>query len=303
MIEEKVEVAKDDGHKHRWAVGKWVYRREGGKHRLNGKALMWIVAIVFSPVMLFGLLKESEPSATPIGNSVAVPDQVATQQTVIDIKWTDFVKDTPKPDKPASNGPIRKQSQSEVPRFIGLQKVKSQVGVEIPPGTMVKARLMSGASDGPTRAILTEDLSVAGEIIAELGTMLVGQGSSSEERLMVPFSYMVFKDGSQVRIEAQACDESDKMPGLKGSNARGKALKLTGAIGLGVVGGVAMGYQSKQNQASGPVQPSMRDAVLNGVAVATLEQARAMTSDIQSTKPLYEVPEGTIFYVLFAGGK
>jgi hypothetical protein len=163
---------------------------------------------------------------------------------------------------------------------------------------MVRSRLLSGASDGLVRAVLTKDLIVAGDVYLRQGTTLLGTGTSGEERLMIKFAKLVFKNGQSMRTSAIACDPADKIPGIKGSDVRGQSARIAGAIGLGFLGGAAMGMQKDQSENE---DPSTRDAMLNGVSVASLEQARSMTEDIKNTRPKIEVERGTEFYVMFEG--
>nr|MBP9709143.1 hypothetical protein [Oligoflexales bacterium] len=88
--------------------------------------------------------------------------------------------------------------------------------------------------------------------------------------------------------------------GLFGSNVRGVAMKWVGAASLGVLGGAALGMQNNQNQYT-QQKPSTRDAMLNGVAVASLDQAKEIGRNIENTEPLIEVPAHTEFQVLFSG--
>ena len=56
-------------------------------------------------------------------------------------------------------------------------------------------------------------------------------------------------------------------------------------------------YQNQNTQQ----KPSTRDAMLNGVAVASLDQAKEIGRNIENTEPLIEVPAQTEFQVLFSG--
>jgi hypothetical protein len=298
VSDERVLLAKDAGSRDQWAIGKLFYRKEGGKQRANMKPISLAVFAAFGTVMVIGLLRDSpeqqETSASPIKAPVDIKET-----TNIDMeKMTLFVK--PKFEQVTHLRSVSGDSKQVSIRYAGLEKVAGHMNIKIPPGSMAEAVLTSGASDGPIRAVLTEDLVAGGSRLVKQGTTLVGEGISNENRLSVKFRYLVFQDGTHVRVEADGCDISDRMPGLLGSNVRGQALKLSGALGLGMLGGTAIGLQKKQTQ--GVVSdPSMRDALLNGVATAALEQAQSLTSNLKSTTPLYQVPEGQKFYVLFAG--
>jgi len=170
----------------------------------------------------------------------------------------------------------------------------------IPPGTLVHAVLVSGASNGPTRAQLQEAVRVNGAVLIEEGAILVGSGTSTEERLLVRFNQVVFKDGSFGAIDAHACDSSDKIVGLKGSKVGAKALSLAGSIGLGFVGGLSEGLQETRGEQGVLVRkPSLKNALLNATATTALDQSRQMMSDLKNNVPVIEVPSGSSVYVLF----
>jgi hypothetical protein len=75
----------------------------------------------------------------------------------------------------------------------------------IPPGAFFKAKLSSGASNGLVKAEVTEGLAVNNEMLIPEGSSLVGQGTSSEERLFIQFNQVVFKDGTFSNFNAVAC--------------------------------------------------------------------------------------------------
>lgn len=173
---------------------------------------------------------------------------------------------------------------------------------KIPPGSMLWAKLASGASNGLVRAEVTEGLAVAGEQAIPPGAVLVGRGSSTDERLLIHFSQVVFKDASIGNISAEACDKEDKIVGLKGSKVGSKALNLAGSIGLGFVAGLSEGYQDSQAELGGVVhQPSMKNALLNGTATAALQQSQNLMSDLKNRNPILEVPANTDLCVIFGG--
>jgi hypothetical protein len=154
------------------------------------------------------------------------------------------------------------------------------------------------------RAELTDSLIQSGETLLEEGAVLVGQGSSTEERLFVSFTQAVFRDGSIAKVEGQACDRSDKIVGLKGSKIGNKLLNIVGSIGLGFVGGFSEGLQETQGQQGVAVRtPSLKNALLNGTATTALEQSKALMSDLKDQKPIIEVQANEPICVIFGGGR
>lgn len=278
-----------------WSLSRIFYRREGQKNRVNNKAVKVTMVVASIFVIGFSMVLETDKGGIKSKiEDIKLPG-LAKQESSIKIKPVDLeVIKKPVPAK------VAVQASPNPFAFIGLKKVDRFGEIKIPPGTMIKAQLMSGASNGPVRARMVESIKIEGSTLVEKGQILLGQGTSSDERLFIKFSKLVFADGNFIRISAEACDFSDQMPGLFGSNVRGVAMKWVGAAGLGVLGGAALGLQNNQNPASGQ-KPSTRDAMLNGVAVASLEQAKEISRDIENTEPLIEVPAKTEFYTLFSG--
>jgi hypothetical protein len=285
-------------HPRQWGLGRFFYYREGEKNRLKTRMALYCTLGLFFVVLLVGLFKDTETDVLGIRSSIGIPTGVSQNQS---INVPPAVAETQSQAHETRPSTAHSRSPNDT-RFSRLQAFDRRTTLKIPPGAMARAKLVSGASDGPVRAELVENLVIGGENLLERGTSLIGKGNSTEERLSVGFTHAVFKDGNSIRIEAVGCDLTDKMPGLKGSNVRGQALKLSGALGLGFLGGTAAGLQKRQDpQGANAGQPSMRDAVLNGLMVASMEQARNLASDLNNTKPLYEVPEQTLIYIMFSG--
>ena len=118
----------------------------------------------------------------------------------------------------------------------------------------------------------------------------------------IRFSQVVHQDGAFETIDGQACDAEDKIPGLKGSKVGNQAIKLATGIGLNFVGGMTTALQDTQGEAGAVVaKPTLKNAMLNGAATATLDQGREVMSDIRNKQPVIEVPAGTPVYILFQG--
>jgi type IV secretory pathway VirB10-like protein len=187
--------------------------------------------------------------------------------------------------------------------FSGPQVVSRPKNVLIPPGSMVEAVLVSGASDGLVKAELKEPLIVAGETLLGAGTVLMGSGQSGEDRLMIHFRKAVFRDGTFVKVEAQAADSSDKIPGIKGSRVGYRTLKLAAGVGLSFASGLSQGLQDTQGQMGAVVTPpTMKNALLNGAARSSIEEGQEMMNDYRSERPVIAVEAGTPIFILFDDG-
>lgn len=288
---EEVVLAKDDGRKRQWGLGRLFIQWEGAKKRVNSRAVFYVTSGCFAVTAVIGLVKDRslvEGEKSPVDVALSI----SSQETI------KIPESQPESNKTRASNGLR-AAHSAVGN--DLEVVKRNQGGKVPPGTMVLARLLSGASNGHVKAELLENTVVNGEKLLPRGAKLVGTAQSSKERLMVNFSVLVLSDGSTAAVQAQACDKEDKMPGLSGVNVRGQALNLAGAIGLNFAGGAALGLQG-QGHGDRNVSPSVKDSLLTGIGVSALERAKEISQDMKSAESLIEVDEGTEFYALFLGG-
>ena len=174
---------------------------------------------------------------------------------------------------------------------------------QIPPGAEAMAVLLSGATNGLIKARLTQPLKVDGVSILDAGTVIVGDGRSTEERLFINFTKAVFKDGKFIRISAQAYELADQILGLKGSRVGDYTMKLAASSGLYFLSGMAAGLKQQDALLPGQVvRPSVGDAALNGVSTAAGEQAKQYLEGMKNKAPIIEVKAGTEFILTFDGG-
>ena len=173
---------------------------------------------------------------------------------------------------------------------------------QIPPGAEASAVLLSGATNGMIKAQLTQALKVDGITLLDSGTLLIGEGQSTEERLFVRFNKAVFKNGQFVRISAQGYDLADKILGLKGSRVGDYTLKLAASSGLYFLSGLASGLKTDEIALPGQARrPRLEDAALSGVSTAASEQAKQYLEQMKNKGPVIEVKSGTSFIVTFDG--
>jgi len=300
MNDEVVKTSSDNGSKNQWATG-FFYRKDGKKWTINAKPLLGFAAGLFMFCMLAVLFGDSNTKPEEHVDSISVDGNIVDSNThsvaVYDPETKVKIIPTTKP--------VRVVSSKEKNRyFVGLQRLDRTGVIKIPPGTMVKAVLTSGASNGPVRVKLKESVRVDGDVAIPTGTLLVGTGSSTEDRLFVRLGQALFSDGKVQKIAAQACDMSDQTVGLKGSKVGNEALKLATGIGLNFVAGVSTGLQESEVKGGVEVKkPTMKNALLNGASTASLEYARQTMSELKSRQPVIEVPNGTEICVLFQGGE
>ncbi len=267
-----------------------LYKQDGGKERLDPKFVKWGAIGGFILISIYMMFKEPavDFGRPNIQSSIEEPGAISQDSSI--------------------QVPLASSEQSRANRgvraapinFSGSQLVSRPHMDKIPPGAIGKAILITGASNGPVRAKLTESLNFAGETYAEEGAILVGTGSSAEERLVVRFDKLVGKDGALQDINSEACDPSDGTPGLKGSKVGGYALQLAGSIGLNFAAGMSEGMQD--TEVKGGVaykETSVKNALLKGTAQAALDQSREMMSSLKNRAPIIQVPKESQIIVLF----
>lgn len=193
-------------------------------------------------------------------------------------------------------------SSSKIPKKLsGPEILNRGPGVTIPPGSTIKAVLLTGASDGLVKAQTLEPLIVNGDTLIPENAIFVGSGQSGNDRLSVHFTKVVLKDGSVTTVNAIASDKDDQIAGIKGSRISYRATKLATGIGLNFVGGITEGLQTSQGQSGALVtQPTMRNALLNGAATASLQESQEMMKESENEKPKIEVAVGTSILITFS---
>jgi hypothetical protein len=296
-----LEFNKDDGHKNIWGKNSFhkktdeaIKSKKTLKSALrNISALSCVILSCILTVLKFRLIHYKEP-VTVFGISLLKLDDKSQMIEVLPLKRDEV---------DANNA---HQPKFIMPRnFEPLGLVKFNSSKLIPPGSQVKAKLLSGASAGRVKAVLLEPLIVDGDTLIEAGAVLIGSGHSTEERLFISFTKIVFRDGSFKDVEAQALEAADLITGLKGSRIGYHTTKLAAGIGLNFASGMAGGLQEKEYIGGGVVanKADMKNALLNGAQSAALEYSKSLMESFKNDVPLIEVPAGTVFYILFDGGE
>lgn len=287
---EQVKVRRDTGHKERWGVGRHLYRQDGKKLTIKGRYVLGLVAAVFTITSIMALLR-------PIKLDIRSPivfNGVVTPTSTIEVPQATDRSEVERRNKGGVAQVVR--------HYAGLQVVSRPRLGQIPPGTTVRAKLVTGASNGLVKAALIESFTVNGDGIADVGTVLIGNGSSTEERLLVDFSKLVFRDGTVQNVKAQACDQEDQTVGIRGSKVGKYASMLAAGIGLNFAGGLADGLQESEVQNGVAVKKSdLKNAALNGAAKASIEQSKEIMEKWKQQKTVIQVKGGTEICIIFDG--
>lgn len=278
------------------------------KYALDNKQTRWgwITAGILIPVLFIVLdnvrgtpAKEALKVKADRGAIFSIPTVTGNQSPNPDAFKYDRAREARELEASAAQKKLARPQTAE--RMTGPKLIARPRNIKIPPGTFIKAELVSGASNGLVKAILKEPISINGETLADAGMVVIGQGNSSDDRLSIRFTRLVSREGVTDTIDAQAADLEDKTPGLKGSKVGAEALKLVAGIGLNFVGGMSEGLQEARGEQGVMVKPpTVQNALLQGAARASIDESRELLNDARNAKPRIEVGAGTEFYLLFS---
>ena len=290
MSDEVVTVAREDGKKMRWGVN-LLYRKEWQKQTIETKKFAWAITIVFA-IVLSGTLFRSSDGGLYIEDKrlERIADGESEQVTVS--RYSDSIKTQLK--GAGSSGSMTSPSR--------LSSTSGNIGNDIPMGAEVKAKLITGATDGMVKVVLTEDLEVSGHTFLPEGTLLIGTGTSGDDRLNIIFTAAVFEDGTSAPVNAVAYDSRSKLLGLEGSVMSRRAIKLAAATGLNFIAGVSQGLEDVQvNQGITVSQNSVKNSLLRGAGVAALEQSKEMMGHAKDKQSVIYVKAGEELVIVFQG--
>jgi hypothetical protein len=160
--------------------------------------------------------------------------------------------------------------------------------------------LTSGGANGMVKATLTEGLKSDGEVVLPANTVLLGAGTSSEDRLFMEFSKAILPDKTTMKIKALAYDKEDRILGVKGKKISDYAFKLAASAGMIFLGGMADGMREEVSLVPGERRrPSVRDSALTGVTTATSEVGKDMLEKMKSSDSRIEVAHATSILLIF----
>lgn len=273
--------------------------REGRKFRIASKALKIAMVVISAIVIGVQTYSQFNPVFKKRTEVTFAPPQLRSDMT------SHYVP--PIMDK-AKEARIEIEKRREIARQVPtravvierIQPVRLGRAAAIPAGAEVEAELRSGGTNGMVKAALTEDLSVSGDLLLPKKTVLIGQGSSSEERLYIAFRKAILPDQTVMKIGALAYDGNDRLLGMKGKKVSDYAFRLAASAGLIFLGGMADGLRN--DYSSNPFEQrrtTMRDAALNGVSTATSDMSRQTMEGMKNQEARVEVAHSTRLLIIF----
>lgn len=282
-----------------WSAKSWLKIQEGRKTKISNLSLkiaFWLVGLVILILQGSSLFK---PAIKRKAEIIFVPPDIKPSPSM---SYVPQIIDREK-EMAVEKAKARDLAMARQGRASPIERIKSvNLGAHqgIPAGSEVLVTLTSGGTNGMVKAILTEGLRAEGEALLPVGTVLLGSGSSSDDRLFMEFAKAILPDRSTMKIKALAYDQGDRILGVKGKKISDYAFRLAASSGLIFLGGMADGMREEINLSPGERRrPSMRDAALTGVATATSEVGKDMLGKMKSTDSRVEVAHSTSVLVIF----
>jgi len=136
-------------------------------------------------------------------------------------------------------------------------------------------------------------------ITIENDSILVGHYtySGSGGKVYFAFTRIDSPDGDSRKIAATALDAADYTPGVIGDEYTGNGEKVAIGIGLTMFSAMADTLTDREQIGTSVIgtqaNPTMKNALLQGTAKATQDQATRVESAIGQPKPYVIIPEGT----------
>jgi len=282
---------------HSWRTKFYGLIHEGHKQRVSPLALKVFVCCLATIAAALQIFSGVNDSATKMSISIEGP-RISFGGPDANLKIPAF---DPKKQQNQINEQQRLLNRQSSPAIKRLQAIKLSSMRGVPTGTEALAILSSGGTNGTVVARLKDSVIVDSEVVLPARTVLFGQGTSSDERLFIRFKKAILPDKSEQEIQAQVFDSKDRMVGLKGKKVSDMAFKIATSSGLIFLGGLADGLKSNNSvNIFGPqAKPSVRDAALNGVGVATSEQGKQMLESMRNEQARIEVKAETPVIVIF----
>lgn len=282
-----------------WRAKSWLMITEGRKAKVSNRLLQITIWIIGLLVLILQGSSVFKPSIKKSAEMIFVPSDLRPPSTSVYVpKVMDRNKDLQ--DEKEKAREIVASRLRGAPAIERIQAINLNIHQGVPAGSEVLVTLVSGGTNGMVKASLTEPLRVDGDVILPARTVLMGSGTSTEDRLFMEFSKAILPDKSAMRIKALAYDQGDRIIGVKGKKISDYAFKLATSSGLIFLGGMADGMREEVNLGMGERRkPSVRDAALSGVATATSEVGKDMLEKMKSSDNRVEVAHSTSVLVIF----
>ena len=281
-----VKVSADNGYKTQWTKGLF-YRKEGIKFVFKSEKTKYGIFVLFLVTTLLILFQDSSELQNNEDDLIRSPEHISSLVSPIQLQGFNEQK------------ALKKNAVLKKNRIERLSVISRTENLEVPLGSSAKAMLVTGATNGPVKAKLLEDVELNGEVYIQEGSVLWGKGASTESRLIVVFSKYVTEDGVAKDIKATAYDISDQILGLKGSIIGRTSKKLLAGAGLGVAAALQTMQKAENVGGVAVVKPSIENALLSGASNAALGMAEQEFEELKDKQNIIEVKKNTEIHVVF----
>ncbi len=285
----------------------YFFIEEGGKTVIDGKRVKYTFAIIVGITTLVQIIMPEDSSLL----TKSFKPLETEEKRVTAHKATDAEELVNAHDREA-------RTQSEAPKRINVKPIKLTYNAKqvferteaqglmtrIPSGTNFVGKLINGIDTRQDNQVLKVSLPYGGSHPSggkiPRDTVLLGSASySGGDRVYIRFTRVIYPNGQEYRIDAQALSSGDYTPGLIGYHHSETDLRVAGSLALTMVSAGAdvltqrtmlgaNAYGMGMNQPN----PTMGNAALQGVSQVTKQEAERVGSKMQNKEEYLTVPTG-----------
>lgn len=284
----------------------FFFMEEGGKKVIKSKKVkiaFSIILILVCGVQIFFTEDNSSlgKSYKPLSDGQDLQEiaQLQHQQRVVDLQTKEQVEQMRASSKMHSHG----SGQILRPKQI-VYRAKQVIGpgaedglmTPLPSGTNFIGKLLNGIDTREANQIARVTLPygarhVNGGSIPKNSILLGSASSSGSEKVFIRFTRVIYPNGEEYRIDAQALNSGDYSPGLLGVRQSNADLRMVGSIGLTMVSAATdvltqRSMVGMNPYAMGVAQPdaTAQNAVLQGVSQVTKQEAQKQAQEPQNSQ-------------------
>jgi hypothetical protein len=173
---------------------------------------------------------------------------------------------------------------------------------KLPIGSSFIGRLISGIDTREANQMVRVSLPYGGSFDhdrkIEKGSMIFGRASypGDGEKAYIQFNRLLFPDGHEFKIQAEALSPRDYTPGLAGNEHDGAGDRIFATTGLTMLSGITDALTEKEEMGVlGATTPkaNLHNALMNGFAKSTESEAEREGDQIKNSKDFVTIPAGT----------
>lgn len=280
-----------------WRAKFYGLVREGNKYRVSNSAVRHSAWILGVGILILQVYSAFRPSFKRTNDLMFAPPQVRSDISSIYVPGPLSAKREAEREKRRG---LNAQNSRAIPIIERIRPVRLSENMGIPPGSEVMGQLASAGANGMVKVQTLEAVRFDGEALLPKGSVLLGRGTSSDDRLYITFRRAILPDKSELKVKAFAYDVKDRVIGLKGNKISDYAFRLAASAGLIFLGGVADGM--RDDYSSSPFarrRPTVRDAALNGVSTTTADLSRQTLESMKNSQERVVVDYSSRLIVIF----